>query len=305
MRLRKIVLAGGTGFLGQIIIDHFRDKTDVIIVLSRSGPREQGNVSYVRWDAQTTGKWCESLEGADLLINLSGKSVDCRYTEENKKLILSSRVDATNALAAAVSALKVAPKVWMNAASATIYRHAEDRAMDEFDGESGEGFSVDVCRKWEAAFDAAVAPDTRKITLRISMVLGKEGGVLPVMKKLVKFGLGGKMGDGKQYVSWIHEHDFVAAIEWLYLNGELKGPFNMAAPEPVSNNLFMKTMREVLSVPFGLPAAAWMLAIGAFFIRTETELILKSRRVVPTKLISSGFRFKFPRITEALQDLLN
>lgn len=304
MELKKLVLAGGTGFLGQSIIDHFRHTVPEIIVLTRSQNKTQGNVRYVEWDGTTVGGWLKDLEGANVLINLTGKSVDCRYTEENKKEIIRSRVDATKALGKAISMLSAPPAVWMNAASATIYRHAEDRAMTEQDGEQGEGFSVEVCKNWEQAVSEINLPATRKIILRVSMVLGKNGGVLPVMKKLVDGGLGGKMGNGKQYISWIHETDMINALEWLIEHKELDGPINIASPNPISNEEFMEQMRELRGKSFGLPAAKWMLEIGAFFIRTETELILKSRRVVPQRLLDSGFKFKFPQTKEALKDLL-
>lgn len=305
MKLHKLILAGGTGFLGRAIINKFSGSCDKIIVLTRGAERTEKNVSYLSWDGKTLGNWSPEINGADVIINLTGKSVDCRYTEENKAEILSSRIDAAKVLGEAVAKAANPPKLWMNAASATIYRNAEDRPMTEYDGETGSGFSVEVCKAWEKAFDEVIAPTTRKVTLRISMVLGKDGGVIPVLKKLVKFGLGGTMGSGKQFISWIHEEDFVNALQFFIEHEHTSGAYNLASPDPLPNKEFMGLMRKEQRVRFGLPAAAWMLEIGAFFIRTETELILKSRRVVPARLPEDGFTFRYPEAEMALKNLLN
>lgn len=303
MQINKLILAGGTGFLGQAIVNRFSKKGTEIIVFSRGESRTIDNVKYVQWDGKTFGEWAKELEGADVLINLTGKSVDCRYNEKNKAEIISSRVNATKILGEAINETNNPPKVWLNSASATIYRNAEDRPMDEFTGEVGEGFSVGVCEVWEKTFNEINNSKTRKIAMRISMVMGKGGGVLPVMTKLVKARLGGKMGNGKQFISWIHEEDFLNAMEHLINNEQAVGPYNFAAPEPIPNKEFMGLMRKQLNVKIGLPAAKWMLEIGAFFIKTETELILKSRRVVPTKLMNEGFVFKYPTVESALKNL--
>jgi uncharacterized protein (TIGR01777 family) len=303
MKINKLILAGGTGFLGQAIIDRFNEQNTEIIVFTRGANRKVGNTRYIQWDGKTFGEWTKELEGADVLINLTGKSVDCRYNEKNKAEIISSRVDATKILGEAINKTIHPPKVWLNAASATIYRHAEDRAMDEFTGGIGEGFSVGVCQIWEKTFNEINNPKTRKIAMRISMVIGKGGGVLPVMTKLVKAGLGGKMGSGKQFISWIHEEDFLNAMEHLIQDEKAAGAYNFAAPNPIPNKEFMELMRKQLNVKIGLPAMEWMLEIGAFFIKTETELILKSRRVVPTRLLKEGFVFKYPTVEETLKNL--
>lgn len=303
MKINKLILAGGTGFLGQAIIDRFKKQNTEIIVFTRGANRKVGNTRYIQWDGKTFGEWTKELEGADVLINLTGKSVDCRYNEKNKAEIISSRVDATKILGEAINKTIHPPKVWLNAASATIYRHAEDRAMDEFTGGIGEGFSVEVCQIWEKTFNEISNPKTRKIAMRISMVIGKGGGVLPVLTKLVKAGLGGKMGNGKQFISWIHEEDFLNAMEHLIQDEKASGAYNFAAPNPIPNKEFMRLMRKQLNIKIGLPAMEWMLEIGAFFIKTETELILKSRRVVPTRLLKEGFVFKYPTVEETLKDL--
>ena len=305
MQINKLILAGGTGFLGQAIVNRFSKKGTAIIVFSRGENRIENNVKYVHWDGKTPGEWTKELEGADVLINLTGKSVDCRYNEKNKAEIISSRVDATKILGEVINKTNNPPKVWLNSASATIYRNAEDRAMDEFDGEIGKGFSVEVCQIWEKTFNEISNPKTRKIAMRISMVMGKGGGVLPVMSKLVKAGLGGKMGNGKQFISWIHEEDFLNAMEHLINNEQASGAYNFAAPQPITNKEFMSLMRKQLNVKIGLPASKWMLEIGAFFIKTETELILKSRRVVSKRLANEGFVFKYPSVEAAFKNLIN
>lgn len=305
MHIKKLILAGGTGFLGQAIIDRFSKQEIQIIVFTRGSNHKVGNTNYIHWDGKTFGEWTKELEGADVLINLTGKSVDCRYNEKNKAEIISSRVNATKILGEAINKTNNPPKVWLNSASATIYRYAEDKPMDEFTGEIGTGFSVEVCKIWEKTFTEISNPKTRKIIMRISMVMGKGGGVLPVMTKLVKAGLGGKMGNGKQFISWIHEEDFLNAMEFLIQNEQASGAYNFAAPGPIPNKEFMALMRKQLNVKIGLPAMKWMLEIGAFFIKTETELILKSRRVVPARLLKEGFVFKFPTVEETLKNLCN
>lgn len=302
--MKKLVIAGGSGFLGDALIRYFGNKFDEYIILSRKSHPSNNNVKYVIWDATTLGDWVQYLEDAECIINLCGRSVNCRYTDENKALILSSRLDSTAVLGKAVTACKHSPKVWMNAASATIYRYSEDKVMTETDGDYGEGFSVEVCKAWERVFNEAETPNTRKINLRISMVMGKRDGVFPVLKKLTRRFLGGKMGTGLQYVSWIHEEDFCRMVEWLINNEKASGPYNVAAPNPMRNKDMMRVYRQELHMPFGLPATVWMLEIGAFFMGTETELILKSRKVISERAIKEGFEFKFKTMNECIKDLI-
>ncbi len=304
MELKKIIIAGGSGFLGDIIINHFINTPTKVIILTRGKEREHKNISYLNWDGKTFGNWAKEIGTADAVINLTGKSVDCRYTEENKKEIIESRVNATKILGEVISKSKTPPALWINAASATIYRYSEDKDMDEYSTEFGHGFSVDVCKKWENSFEEFILPNTRKAVLRITMVLGKNGGVVPVLKKLTKLGLGGKMGSGNQYISWIHEEDFLNAILHIIKNKTSEGIYNIAAPNPVKNSYLMSTMRNILKIHFGLPAYKWMLEIGAFFIRTETELVLKSRKVVSKRLTEEQFVFKYTTIENALKSLL-
>ena len=303
MKLNKLLLAGGSGFLGNAIIKHFRNSVQEVIVLTRGPERQDGNVRYLNWDGKTTGSWAKEIDSSDVVINLTGKSVDCRYTEKNKAGIISSRVNATKILGEIIRKSASPPKMWINAASATIYRNAEDKEMSESDGEMGSGFSVEVCKQWEDAFNKAHTPLTHKVSLRISMVLGRSGGVMPVLEKLVRTGLGGKMGSGNQYISWIHEVDFINAIIY-FIQNHRSGVYNLAAPEPILNKDFMKLLRERTGMIIGLPATEWMLEIGAFVLRTETELVLKSRRVVPARLLSEGFTFRFNTAESAINDLV-
>jgi hypothetical protein len=248
------------------------------------------------------------VNGADVVLNLTGKSVDCRYTENNRRAIIGSRVNSTRAVGEAIARCAKPPRAWLNASSATIYKHVFDRAMDE-GGETGatpeakDAFSIEVIREWERALDEARTPNTRKVALRITMVFGTDAGVFPVLRRLARFGLGGKLGTGRQYVSWIHVEDFCRAIECIMEREDLDGPVNVAAPNPLTNAEMMRQVRKVCGAPFGLPATEWMLEVGAFFLRTETELILKSRRVVPGKLLASGFQFHFPELENALRNL--
>jgi uncharacterized protein (TIGR01777 family) len=299
----RIVIAGGNGFLGHALINQLPFPQAEFVVLTRKAGEQVKGAKVVQWDGETPGDWMNALDGADVLINLSGRSVDCRYTPQNKQAIYDSRVKSTTVLGEAIRKAKQAPALWINAGSATWFRDSYDKDMDEQTGEMGEGFSVDVCRRWEQAFDQAAVPGTRKIVLRISMILGHEAGVLPVLLNLAKKGLGGTQGSGRQYMSWLHEQDFCGIVESCIKNDSWSGVFNCTAPNPLPNKTFMSLVRKAVHAPFGLPAAAWMLEIGAFFMQTETELILKSRRVVPGRLLSEGYRFKFSTAQEAIADL--
>jgi uncharacterized protein len=260
------------------------------------------------------GSWVAALENADVVLNLSGRSVDCRYNPRNREQILHSRLDSTAILAKAIQSLRCPPRLWLNASTATIYRHSYDRAMDEHTGELGGNeqdapstwqFSIEVARRWEEAFFSSETPSTRKVALRAAMVMSTEaGGVFPIVLRLVRLGLGGAWGDGRQYMSWIHELDFCRAVEFLIDRDEISGPVNLAAPHPLPNREFMADLRRAWGMPVGLPAHTWMLSVGAFLMRTETELLLKSRRVVPSILREHGFDFRFPKWPEAAADLV-
>jgi uncharacterized protein (TIGR01777 family) len=302
--MNKVILAGGSGYIGNLLANFYQDRAKEVIVLTRGNPMIKGTIRYLNWNGKDIGPWAEELNGADLLVNLTGKNVNCRYNQKNKEEILNSRLHATTALGKAIERLWQPPRVWIQSASATIYRHAEDRPMDDLTGEIGTGFSVDVCNAWEKSFWQQSTPSTRKILLRIGIVLGKSDSALPRLLRLTQFGLGGKQGNGKQYMSWIHEADVVAAIDWCYNTEAVTGTFNCTAPQPLPNGDFMKTLRNVCKVPIGIPVPAWLLVIGAWLIGTETELILKSRWVVPTKLMAAGYKFQFPELSSALHDLL-
>lgn len=302
--MKKLIIAGGSGFLGQELCNYFKNDFDKIIILARGENKSQGKITFIKWDAKTFGSWCDELENATAIINLCGKSVDCRYTYENKALIFSSRLDSTKIIGDAILKCKNPPKIWMNGASATIYPNSFDKAMGESSGEIGEGFSVEVCKAWEKVFNEFALPATRKINLRISLVLGKTGGVLPVMVKMTKRGLGGTMGSGKQQFSWIHITDFCRIIAWMIENENAKGPYNIVAPNAITNKNLMALFRKKVKMPIGLPATEWMLKIGAFIIGTETELVLKSRYVVPERLLNEGFKFEYETIEECLDNLV-
>ena len=300
----KLVIAGGSGFLGQVLVNYFSTRVDEIVILSRSPRTSYGNVKQVQWNGRDLGDWYSVLEGADALINLTGKSVNCRYTESNKKEILHSRLDATKTLGDAIRLTQNPPKVWLQAASSTIYRSSFDKVMDEKTGEIGDDFSMNVCKQWERAFLNEECPKTKKIIMRIAIVLGKGGGAIPPLFRLSRLGLGGRQGSGRQMVSWIHENDFSRIVEWLITHGKDKTIYNCTSPNPVINNQFMQSIRKCLKIPFGISSPAWLLEIGSFVIRTETELLLKSRWVYPRRLLEEGFTFQFDSLEKTLESLI-
>jgi uncharacterized protein len=305
MKYNKIVLAGGNGYLGRVLASHFKDLAKEVIILSRRAANARGNTRTVVWNGMERGGWEEMLEDADLLVNLCGKNVNCRYTPRNREEIISSRVLPTRLLGDAIAALTNPPKLWINITSATVYRHAEDRPQDEEYGEIGYGFSIDVCRQWEEVFFNTRTPGTRKIALRMGIVFGRSDGAFPRLLNLVRLGMGGKQGNGKQYVSWIHEHDAARCTEWLMAHDNIDGVVNCTSPEPVQNSWLMKTIRNTYGIPFGLPVPAWLLETGALLIGTEPELILKSRWVLPNRLLSGGFSFQYGSVEHAIHDLVS
>jgi len=306
---RKLILPGGSGFLGRLLADWFADLDWQVIVLSRRPQVEVPGIRTVTWNGETLGTWVNELEGAAAVVNLAGRSVNCRYHARNRRAILNSRLHSTRVLADAVRGCREPPRVWLNSSTATIYRHSVDREMDESGGigatrEAKDAFSVEVATRWERAFEEALAPRTRKIALRTAMVLADvPGTVFCVLRRLVRLGLGGAMGSGGQYVSWIHHADFCRAIEWLIEHDEIAGPVNVSAPEPVTNRELMRVLRGTFGVPFGLPATEWILEIGAWLLRTETELVIKSRRVVPGRLLARGFEFEYPLLVFAVREI--
>lgn len=306
--MKKIVIAGGSGFLGRALAAHFHKSGFLVTILTRS-PKAADDATEIGWDARTTGDWARELENAVAVINLTGRSVNCRYHERNRRLILDSRILSTRVIGQAIARCKSPPAVWLNASTATIYKHALGPAWDESGqiGSTPEGmdeFSIEVATAWERAFNEAKTPATRKIAMRAAMVFGLgRNSVFPMLRRLTRLGLGGKMGSGRQFVSWIHEDDFCRAVEWLIADDSFSGVVNIAAPNPVTNAEMMRIFRETFGIPIGLPAAKWMLEIGTFLLRTETELVIKSRHVVPRRLIESGFVFNFPFLDTAVEEL--
>ncbi|HZT41871.1 MAG TPA: TIGR01777 family oxidoreductase [Chthonomonadaceae bacterium] len=313
----KVVIPGGTGQVGTILAKHLQAEGHEVVVLSRRSAPASWRV--VTWDARTLGAWREELEGADVVINLAGRSVNCRYNAQNRREILESRTDSTRVVGEAITCARRPPRVWLQASTATIYAHRYDAPNDEATGILGGSepnapdtwrFSIEVAKAWERALEEAATPATRKVAMRSAMVMSPDrGGVFDVLLSLVRHGLGGRAGNGRQYVSWIHYQDFLSAIQWLIDHDTMTGPVNLAAPHPLPNAEFMRTLRRTWGSRFGgpitvgLPATEWMLEIGAFFLKTETELILKSRRVVPGRLLQEGFTFQFPTWPEAAEDL--
>ena len=313
----KIIIPGGSGQVGQMLVRAFRQRGDKCVVLTR---KRGGNLSQasgvktVVWDGRTLGPWANEIDGADVVINLAGRSVNCRYHARNLTAMMSSRAESTRIIGVAIAAAKNPPRVWLQASTATIYAHRFDAANDEETGEIGGNEpgvpalwakSIAIAKAWEAELTAAHTPHTRKVALRSAMTMSPDrGGVFSVLAWLCRMGFG-RQGDGRQFVSWIHEHDFVAAINFLIARDDLVGAFNLCAPEPLPNRDFMKALQRALGTKIAMPVPRWVLEIGTFFLRTETELVLKSRRVVPARLLNTGFIFRYPRWPEAAKDLVD
>jgi uncharacterized protein len=308
----KIVIPGGTGQIGAVLCRAFSDRNDEAVVLSRNqAPRSA--CRSVQWDGKTLCGWTQELEGADVVINLAGKSVNCRYGRRNRREIMGSRVDSVRAIHRALQNVKRPPRVWLQAATATIYAHRFDAPNDEVNGVIGGNepnapgtwrFSVDVAKAWESAVnEAGPLPKTHIVILHSAMTMSPDhGGIFAHLLGLARCGLGGRAGDGRQFVSWIHEYDFVRAVRFLIEN-EISGIVNVCSPNPLPNSEFMRELRCAWGTRIGIPASKWMLEIGAFLMRTETELILKSRRVVPAELLQHGFQFQFPHWRDAANEL--
>lgn len=309
----RIVIPGGSGQVGHILARHFHAGGHAVTVLSRNPRPALWRV--VRWDGVASGEWIRELQRSDVCINLSGRSVNCRYTAANRRAILDSRIQSTRVLNDAIASLSHPPPLWINASTATIYRHAIDRPMNEASGELGGNesaapgtwrFSIDVAKAWEHAFFTTPLPRTRKVAIRSAMTFSPDrGGVFDVLSGLARRGLGGTQGRGDQFVSWIHETDFVRALEMLIAREEFAGVVNLASPNPLPNRDFMRALREAWGVRFGLAAPEWMIEIGTWLMRTESELVLKSRRVVPGRLLAAGFQFLFPEWPAAARDLVS
>jgi uncharacterized protein (TIGR01777 family) len=307
----KIVIPGGSGQVGTMLARAFNNDGHEVVVLSRKIHAADWKVLV--WDAETLGEWAEEIDRADVVINLAGRNVNCRYTPENQKEIMDSRVKSTKVVGEAIANAANPPKVWLQSSTATIYSHRFDAPNDEITGIIGGNepnvsdkwkFSIEVAKAWEQTATDANTPKTRKVLMRSAITLSPDhGGIFDVLLGLVKKGLGGTAGDGRQYISWIHETDFIRAVYWLIEHEELAGVVNLASPNPMINKDFMRILRDSWGASIGLPAAKWMLGLAAIFMGTETELILKSRRVIPKRLADSGFAFSFPLWEQAGQDL--
>jgi len=308
----KIVIPGGSGQVGMVLSRAFARDGHEVVVLSRRPATQPWRT--VVWDGATVGEWAQELEGADAAINLAGRSVNCRYTAANRREILQSRLQSTRAVGEAIARCARPPRVWLQASTATIYAHRYDAANDERTGILGGDepgapdtwrFSIDVARAWENAFRDAVTPGTRKVALRSAITMSPDaGGPFDTLLGLVRCGLGGPAGDGRQFVSWVHHDDFTRAVRWLIDRDSFEGVVNIAAPEPLPNADFMRELRQAWGMPMGLPSSGWMLDLGAALMRTETELILKSRRVVPGRLLDEGFAFRYTRWADAARNLV-
>jgi len=295
---QKIVIAGASGFMGQYFARRFRADGDTVVTVGRSG-------SDVAWG--DTAALERAVDGADLLLNLAGKSVNTRYTQKNRAAIFSSRLLTTGELGRAVEAVAHPPALWLNSSTATIYRHADDHAMTDESGQIGSGFSVNVATAWEHEFFAHSRPGVRQVALRMAIVLG-DGSALKPLLALARLGLGGtqyggKSGGGRQMFSWIHIDDVYRAIRFIQSRHDIEGPVNVSSPNPVQNRELMATLRRVVGARFGLPLQRWMLELGSLAIQSESELLLKSRWVVPTRLVAEGFEFDHPDLEAAVRQI--
>jgi len=307
----KVVIPGGTGQVGTVLARAFHNDGHDVVVLGRHSKQAQWRVE--QWDGETIGDWANEIDGADVVINLAGRSVNCRYNEKNRREIMDSRVNSTRVVGEAIRTASSPPRVWLQASTATIYAHRFDAPNDDVTGIVGGSepdapdtwnFSIDVATTWERVTNEIATPRTRKVLMRSALILSPDrGGIFDTLLMLVRYGLGGTAASGKQYMSWIHDRDFIRSVYWLIEHEELFGPVNLSSPNPLSNSEFMSVLRKAYGMPFGMPAFEWQLAIGAVLMRTETELILKSRRVVPKLLMDSGYEFEFPDWKDAAEDL--
>lgn len=308
----KVVLPGGSGHLGQILTCAFEQQGHEVVVLSRGQAAAHGRV--VGWDGRTLGAWAREVDGADAVINLAGRSVSCRYTRTNLTEMLVSRVDSTQAVGQAIERARRPPRVWLQMSTATINAHRFDAPNDETTGCPGGHepdvpaywrFSIEIAKAWEAAQRTAHTPSTRQVALRTAMVMSAaRGGPFETLSNLARWGLGGPVAGGHQVFSWIHEQDFVRAVQFLLERQDVEGPANIVAPQPLPQRDFMRALRAAWGAPIGLPATRWMAELGAFALGSDAELVLKSRWVVPRRLLDAGFTFTFPAWPQAARDLV-
>lgn len=299
----RVVLAGGSGFLGRALSDELARAGYEAVVLTRKLGRSSSRARQVVWDGRSVGAWARELEGAAAVVNLAGRSVECRHTRKNRREIIKSRVRSVEAVGRAVAACEAPPKVFVQAGSLAVYGDAGRRVCDE-SAPAGSGFPVEVCLRWERAFDALELPATRKVLLRIGFVLGRDGGALPTLARLARLYLGGTIGAGRQFISWLHVRDFCRVVLWCIEHEEARGVFNATGPAPVTNAEFMCELRCALKRPWSPRLPAWLVRLGALFLRTEPELALEGRRCIPDRLVEHNFKFVYTNLESALADLL-
>jgi len=300
-----VVLAGGSGFLGRALAEEFvREGHEVVVLTRKPSNVKRAGVREVEWDGQNVcASWARELEGAAAVVNLTGRSVDCRHTAANRREILESRIYSVEAIGRAIRACAEPPPVLVQAGSLAIYGDAGRRVCDEH-APAGLGFPAGVCLQWESAFDSLEFPSTRKVFLRIGFVLGRDGGALPKLATLARLYLGGAAGDGHQYISWLHVRDFCRLVLWCVERPDAAGVFNATGPAPVTNAEFMCELRCALKRPWSPRTPAWLVRLGAFLLRTEAELALTGRRCIPDRLVEMNFKFLYTNLESALADLL-
>ena len=309
----KIVIPGGSGQVGTLLARQFHSDGHEVVVLSRRVT--QSPWRFVEWDGKSLGDWSEEIDGANVVVNLAGRNVNCRYTDENRRAIIESRVDSTRIVGEAIAQAAIPPSTWLQSSTATIYAHRYDQPNDEVTGIIGGNepdapakwrFSIEVAKAWEQTLDEANTPRTRKLKLRSAMIMSPDrDGIFDTLLRLVRLGLGGRVASGKQYVSWIHDYDFIKSVNWLIERKEIEGVVNIASPNPLPYTEFMKEIREAWGARVGLPATKWMLEVGSLLMGSESELVLKSRRVVPGRMMDTGFEFDYPEWSEATRDLVS
>ena len=298
----RIVLAGGSGFIGKSLTPLLLARNYEVVVLTRSASTQRADVRYAQWDGKTIGEWAQCIDGAAAVVNLTGRSVNCRHTAESRREIIESRVNSVRVLGEAMTKCAHPPKVFVQAAGIGIYGDGGDRWCDE-NAPHGNDFIAEVCKRWEAAFDALEVPGTRKVLLRLGVVLGPNGGFLKVLSRLTRFFLGGQVGDGQQFISWIHIADLNCAIRWTIEREDVAGVFNATSPNPVRNADFMRELRGVLRRPWTPPVPKWAARIGSWLMKTEASLAFVSQRAIPKHLLESGFKFEFPEPRPALANI--
>jgi len=300
--MKRIILAGGSGFVGQALAPILLAKGCEVIVLGRSAAHRKNGIDHQQWDGKTIGGWASAIEGADAIVNLTGKNINCRHTAENRREIMSSRVDSVRVLGEAIARCSTPPKVFVQTSGVGYFGETSTAVADE-DAPPGSDFPAEVCRHWEGAFDALDLPATRKVVLRLGVVLGREGGALPVLEKLTRWFLGGAVGNGRQYISWIHVADIVSMFVSAMEQQKFAGVFNATSPLPVTNNEFMRELRRALHRPWSPPVPAPLVRIGAWFMGSDGKLALLSSRCVPRRFLEHEFPFQFPNLRDALADL--